>query len=312
MISLLTLKHYIVMHLRFVLRFSSAILFMVFLSLTQACTPGKNGDDTIRILWLGSSSTYMHEMPLQMQEWLNKYGSGTYYCDLTGRSGTGFHDYLNPDFEFQYGVEEDQGLLEKIASNSFDFVVLQMITYFINSEDSTEVSEATEIVCNAVRKAGGEPVFFEMGWANDTVNLIGRKMVREEARKNRIQYYAPCSEAWAQVRNERADIELFNLPDSDHPGTLGNYLNMTVLFKCLTGRLPEPMPLTIRSWPGFGSFDKDSARVKLQDYKLDSFHSDHPEFIRLMSVMQTKSQISETTAEYFRKVAKELDYKVEF
>jgi hypothetical protein len=285
------------------------LLGIFLLILTNGCMNRDASPEETKILWLGSSSTYMHEMPLQMEEWLNKYSKPDRFRSfLVGRSGTGFHVYLRDDFEPQYGLEEGQSLIQKIDTGDYDLVVLQMITYFLNGPDSLEIMEATRKICEKVREKGGEPVFFEMGWANDSVNYIGREMVRELARKHEIKYYAPCSEAWARVRNERSDIELFNLPDSDHPGTLGNYLNMCCLYKSITGDIPRPLPLKIRSWPRFGSFDKDVARQKLDTTGISEFHRNHPEFIKLMSVMQTESEITEETALYLAKVADSMDY----
>ena len=176
----------------------------------------------LRILFLGSSSTYCHDMPQQVSEWLNQNAGWDSRAYLTGKSGTGFHEYMRPGFEAQYGLEKEQTLLEKIKEEKYDYVVIQQITYFMGDKDSAEIVEDTKILCKAIRDAGGIPIFYEMGWRLGPENEVGRKMILEEAVKNKVTLYAPCSRAWKKVRAERPEIELHNLPDKDHPGTLGN------------------------------------------------------------------------------------------
>ena len=68
--------------------------------------------DTVKILWVGSSSTYCHDLPQQATEWLEPhFAPRPVKAYLVGRSGTGFHEYLEPGFEAQYGLKEGQTLL---------------------------------------------------------------------------------------------------------------------------------------------------------------------------------------------------------
>lgn len=257
-----------------------------------------------RILWVGSSSTYNHEMPLQVADWLNRYHElDSVQAFMVGRSGTGFHDYLFADFQAQYGLKENQTLIDKILDEKYDYVVLQQIAYFMNAEDSLEIMQANATLCNLIRRAGGEPVFFEMGWNNDTLNMIGRQLIRREAEKNRVKYYVPCSEAWARVREERPDIELFNLPDRSHPGTYGAYLNFCCFYLALTGQLPDPLPKTIDTWPQFGKYDKSYAREQLKTTKQRYFIEPLPEFMRMMSVLKEEKTIPDDIARYLASVA---------
>ena len=47
-----------------------------------------------------------------------------------------------------------QTLLEKIASEQYDYVVIQQITYFMADVDSAEIVEDTRLLCEAIREAG--------------------------------------------------------------------------------------------------------------------------------------------------------------
>jgi len=264
--------------------------------------PAKAQEET-KILWLGSSSTYCHDLPQQVSEWLNQEAGWNSRAYLVGKSGTGFHEYLRPGFEAQYGLEEGQTLLEKISEGSYDYVVLQQITYFMSEKDSAEIREATQRVCEAVREAGGKPVFYEMGWRLGPENETGRQMILAEAQKMGIEYYAPCSRAWKAVRAERPDLELHNLPDSDHPGTLGTYLNLCCFYAAMTGKSPVGLPGDIRYWPRFGAFDKEKAGEKLQTAQLDYYHAVMPDWMQKISIMGFSDQIDPKTAKYLQKMA---------
>jgi len=242
-------------------------------------------------------------MPQQVSEWLNDNADWHSKSFLTGRSGTGFHEYLRPGFQAQYGLNENQSLLEKIRDEKYDYVVIQQITYFMGDKDSTEIIDDTKIVCDAVRDAGGIPVFYEMGWRLGPENETGRVMILEEALKNKVKMYAPCSRAWKKVRAERPNIELHNLPDTDHPGTLGNYLNLCCFYATLTGKSPVGLPANVKSWPRFGAFDKELAKEKLKTVKLDYYHEVMPEWMQLISVMGGKQEIDAEIAAYLQQTA---------
>ncbi len=258
-----------------------------------------------RILFLGSSSTYAHEMPNQVSEWLNKYAGWNSNAELMGKSGTGFHEYLRPGFQSQYGLKKGQTLLEKIRDENYDYVVIQQITYFMGDKDSVEIIDDTKIICNAIRSAGGIPVFYEMGWRLGPENETGRNLILDEAIKNKVSLYAPCSRAWKKVRSERPDIELHNLPDADHPGTLGTYLNLCCFYAALTGKSPVGLPTKVKNWSPFGASNKDKAiaKQKLETAKLDYYQKVMPEFMQLMSIMGSEKTIDPKIARYLQKAA---------
>ena len=286
--------------------FVAAHAILLFLLLSICLRASDVRKDTVSILFLGSSSTYCHDMPLQVSDLLNSGAAWISQAFLTGKSGTGFHEYLRPGFTAQYGLSTGQTLREKILTEKYDYVVIQQITYFMGDQDSLEIRAATREVCEMVREAGGIPVFYEMGWRKGAENEIGRKIILEEARKNRIAYYAPCSRAWKKVRAEQPDIELHNLPDTDHPGTLGNYLNMCCFYAAFTGTSPVGLPAEVNYWPPFGKFDKDVARQKLDITKLDYYHETMPEWMQLISIMASEKSIDPEIAEYLQKTAWEV------
>jgi hypothetical protein len=282
------------------LRITGILLLYVLLQLNSFAT---FKEESIKILFLGSSSTYCHDLPKQVADLLKVNAGWNSKAFLTGKSGTGFHEYLRPGFEAQYGLKTGQTLLEKIKDEKYDFVVIQQITYFMGEKDSAEIIASTKSVCDAVRKAGGIPVFYEMGWRLGPENEIGRIMILDEALKNQIKHYAPCSRAWKKVRAERPDIELHNLPDTDHPGTLGNYLNMCCFYAAFTGKSPVGLSADVKFWPRFGSFDKELAKEKLKTAELDYYHEVMPEWMQMISIMSGEKHLDTEVALYLQKTA---------
>ena len=280
------------------------LTFLLAISFNQVNAGHKVANDTVKILWVGSSSTYCHDLPYQTGQWLEDYFAPrpvkTY---LVGKSGTGFHEYLETDFEAQYGLKQGQTLLDKIRDENYDFVVLQMITYFIGADLREETEKSTEILVKAIRDAGGEPVFYEMGWRLGPENEIGRQLIAAAAKKHNIKYYGSCSEAWKAVRADKPSLELHNLPDSDHPGTLGTYLNICSMYVAFTGKKPKDQEIKLEVWPRFGSFDKELAGEKLKTVSLDYYHQVMPDWMQKISVMRTDHLIEKKTARYLQKQA---------
>jgi hypothetical protein len=181
--------------------------FLISFLLLSLGTHAQEARDTIKILWIGSSSTYCHDLPRQTAQWLEEYHfKQPVESFLVGKSGTGFHEYLDPGFEAQYGLENGQSLLDKIRDESYDYVVLQMITYFIGAELKEEIEKRTDILCAAIRQSGAVPVFYEMGWRTGPENEIGRQRIQQSARKHKIDIYAACPSAWKEVRSDKPDI----------------------------------------------------------------------------------------------------------
>ena len=189
----------------------------------------------IRILWAGSSSIYYHDQPKVCADWLGRFCDLPAVSELAGRSGTGIHVYLRPDFKPEYGLVGGEAILEKIAREKYDFVVLQVPAEFINGPEGDEHDRSIDVYCEAIRSAGGTPVIYEMGWGRDEKAVEGRRKIFAAAVRNHVTHFAPCSTSWERVRRERPDLKLQNPPDKAHPGTLGCYLNLCCFCAAITG-----------------------------------------------------------------------------
>lgn len=251
-------------------RLSMAVLAGFFGTMRGATAEEKG----IRILWLGSSSTYFHEMPTQVAEWLSHYGGkSSAGSELVGKSGTAVYKYLKPDFKAEYGLKKGQSVLDKIREGHYDFVVLQVPTDYLagrGENDRDEFLSGLSTYCRAIRESGARPIFYEQGWGEDELFEAGDRLLFETAIRNDVPV-APCRTSWKRVRKEHPMLELHDLPDRTHPGMFGTYLNMCCFYAALTGRSPVGLPAReAKYWPfvqenGIRKRDRDGAFVTLND-----------------------------------------------
>jgi hypothetical protein len=264
----------------------------------------KKGKAEVRILWAGSSSLYFHNMPDVLGQRLMAMEKGpAIKTDLVGRSGTGVHVYLRPEFKAEYGLAAGQNVLDKIRQGKYDYVVLQVPAEFINGPEGEEHDKSLDVYCRAIREAGGEPVFYEMGWGTDEKADVGRQKIFDAAVRNKVALVAPCSSAWMRVRKERPDLELQNPPDKAHPGTLGLYLNMCCLYSTFTGKPPTGLPGEFKVWRRLTDEQKAEAKEKVAAAKFNKYESALPGWMKTNTVMAESAKLDADVAAYLQKTA---------
>jgi hypothetical protein len=101
--------------------------------------------------------------------------------EAVGRSGSDIRVYLEPGFNrYEYGVKTGQSFLDKIATEKPDIVPMMVVCRFIMGDEAPtngNPDHATSITryCEAIRAAGGEPMFYEMGWGKTEREAEGRQ-----------------------------------------------------------------------------------------------------------------------------------------
>jgi len=255
------------------------------------------------LLWAGSSSIYYHNQPKQCAEWLTRYASLPARSELVGRSGTGVHVYLRPDFRPEYGLAPGQTILQKIAGQHYDYVVLQVPAEFINGPEGDEHDRSLDVYCAAIRAAGGAPVIYEMGWGQDEQAVAGRQKIFAAAVRNRVTHFAPCSTAWDRVRRERSDLDLQNPPDRTHPGTLGCYLNLCCFYAALTGKQLSESPTELVIWRHLDDEQKQAAQEQVAGREFDEYDAALPGWMKRLMVTAEHETLAADTAAYLRMVA---------
>jgi hypothetical protein len=170
-------------------------------------------------------------------------------------------------------------------------------------------AEAVTKYCAAIRAAGGEPMFYEMGWARTDREAEGRARILQLAVKNKIRLFAPCSTAWARVYRERPDLALQHPKDGSHPGDAGHFLNLACFYAALTGESPVgKLPRTFPVWPHALPKDeteeaKQATEARIAAFKPDAYQAKMAKWMFRNMSMNLTATLDEATARYLETVA---------
>ncbi len=289
--------------------------FLLFL--TALCAP-LSAAEPVKLLFAGSSSMYWNDMPREVAKVVDGNIAGRIgqqvIPEAVGRSGSDIRVYLEPGFSrYEYGVKPGQTFLDKIATEKPDIVAMMVVCRFIMGDDAPknggpDHTTAVTTYCKAIRAAGGEPMFYEMGWGKDEKHAEGRKRIMELAKQNQIKLFAPCSTAWARVYAEKPDLALQHPQDNAHPGDAGHFLNLACFYAALTGESPVgKLPRTFHVWP-HGKYEADEA--KLAAFQPDAYQAKMAKWMFKHMSMNATATLDEEKARYLETVAWETWQKV--
>ncbi len=296
---------------------SKAVTLFFFLLACSLQAVRADESQPIRILFAGSSSTYWNDLPSEVAAVVSgKAGfpdGRPVSAEIVGRSGSDIRVYLDPECDYQYGVKPGQTFLQKIRDEKFDLVVLMVVCRFITGDgegnpDGRAHAAAVSQYCRAIRAAGSEPAFYEMGWGTGDRESEGRLRILALAQQNNIRYFVPCSHAWATVREQRPDLLLQAPNDNSHPGDLGHFLNMACFYAALTGTSPAgQLPRSFHVWPHLTKEQKEKRSAELdaafRKFQPNDYQSRLPEWMRRNAGAGFVGQVSESDARYLEGIA---------
>jgi len=224
-------------------RFSIYILLIALVSINQqAFCLDTEQDDSLKILFIGNSYTYVNNLPDVFYVLLPDSIKQNAIIEMYTKPGTTLHQHW-----------EKGEALNKIKSNNWDYVVLQ--------EQSTLGFEAINTV-PSIR----EPDFFykyaglfiqEIERINAKPLLFltwGRKNYADQQRDLNKAYInlserlnvklIPVGIVWQEVKTNHTNIELY-LDDGSHPSPEGTYLVALVFYHSLFGDFSSDLPYEI-------------------------------------------------------------------
>ena len=273
----------------------------------------------VTLLFAGSSSTYWNDLPREIarvvDRRLDTHPGAPVAPAIVGRSGSDIRVYSDPGFKgYEYGVKPGQTFLQKIADERPPLVVLMTVAQFImgaGEDDPTgdRHREALTRYCAAIRAAGGEPIFYEMGWGRAERDAAGRARIFDLAVANRVRLFAPCASAWARVRRERPDLALQHPKDNAHPGDVGHFLNVAVFYAALTrespaGRLPRTYPVWPHALPKPDTDEEKTVEAaRIAAFKPDAYQATLAKWMFRNASMKLTATLDEPTARYLETVA---------
>lgn len=198
-----------------------------------------------KVLFLGNSYTYVNDLPQLIKDVALSFGDTVY----TDQNTPGGYQLI------QHSTNATT--LSKIASNNWDYVVLQEQSQkpsFSPAQVAADVYPYAKILCDSIKSnySCSEPVFF-MTWGRkngDASNCASyppictyegmqqrlRESYMEMADSNQATT-GPVGAAWKTVRDSFPLIELYS-PDESHPSIYGSYLAACVFYATLYQKSP--------------------------------------------------------------------------
>jgi hypothetical protein len=202
-----------------------------FFGITNVCL-AQVEKDTLRILFVGNSYTFISNMPHLISE----ISDSTKVKLITSQSTAGgatLSDHWNGKKELK--------TREIIKKGDYDIVVLQehSMGTIQKKEDFFQYSKK---LCDLIKASGAKP-FFYVTWARQKVpqyqDIITK--VYQQASEENNSGLIMVGEAWKLARSLRPDVPLFML-DGSHQSDLGAFLTACVFTGAFSGELPQNLP----------------------------------------------------------------------
>jgi hypothetical protein len=205
---------------------------------TDAGAERADGGPPLRVFFIGNSYTYVNDLPSVVRE-ITRATGGT---AIEAESHT-------PGGETFWGHASTPEVLDRIASGTFDIVVLQGQSLKGNGGGGKGSHTGARVLSDAARAAGARVIFYET-WARREGDAIygpefgpPEMLARIEntyrffAERNR-DTIARVGAAFELARIEMPEVDLYD-PDGSHPSAAGTLLAACVIAQSILDRAPE-------------------------------------------------------------------------
>lgn len=188
----------------------------------------REGENVMRVLFVGNSHTYFNDMPALFAEMC---------ADLTGQEAEiQMLAYSNRDLRWH--CEEHFSLRFALMYGNYDYCVIQQQAHpFPPEEETTPFLKRIVRLC---RECGTKPVLF-MTWREkakpENAPVMMEYYCREAEREGAI--LAPIGELFEELGRLRPEIDLY-WEDGEHASPYGDYL----IAACLAAMLCKPDDLS--------------------------------------------------------------------
>lgn len=199
------------------------------------------GRDTLDVFFLGNSYIYYNNLPDQLESLAASLEDGP----LIRTSA-----HLHGGFSLQRHLEDGHlpgAFVSQAPADGFDIAVLQeqsrLGTAYADAESGT-IGTPTSFYSSGARviemfeENGADPLLY-MTWAKEAFPTQTEALASayEALGARHDAEVAPAGRAWALVRGERPDLQLFHA-DGSHPSPLGTYLVACVMYATMANRSP--------------------------------------------------------------------------
>jgi hypothetical protein len=198
------------------------------LSLSLSCTSEPASGQSLRLLFIGNSYTYVNDLPAMVDALADSAGV-TLEIESVTFGGVSLEDHWN-----------EGTAAARLASQRWDVVVLQQGPSSLPESRVNLLDYATRFD-KLIRAAGGRPAFYSV-WP-EQARMEAYDAARESYTIAADSLHAmlfPASEAWRAAWRKDASLGLYG-PDGLHPSEMGTYLVALVMVAELTGKAPATL-----------------------------------------------------------------------
>ncbi len=222
-------------------RISNWLKIIAGLCLLLWCQSPAYAQDTLRVLFVGNSFTYYHNLPQMVAAMAQ-----TQKVPIVTRQSTVGGSSLEQHWKGEKGTVT----MPMLETGKWDYVVLN--NHSLSAIETPEsFMEYGRKFAELIRKKGAKPVFM-MTWAYKSNPLMQEKitaMYRQLAGETGADY-VPAGPLFAATRQWRPDLELFF--DDKHPSPNGTYLLALAFYKYLSGKTVMGIPERLTTKDMFG------------------------------------------------------------
>lgn len=200
--------------------------------------PGPKGEQPepkggMRVLFIGNSLTYAHDLPLLVQALARSAGQEMHVESVTS-GGYSLDDH------WSHGAAP-----KAIAKGKWDVVVLQHGPSTL-PESRAELRASAKKYDQVIRNAGARPALYMVWPPLDRFGFFDA--VREAyslAAADVDGIFIPAGEAWRAAWKRDPDAPLYD-SDDFHPSLAGSYTAALSIYGMLAGRPPEGLPARLK------------------------------------------------------------------
>ncbi|WP_343784784.1 DUF4886 domain-containing protein [Wandonia haliotis] len=230
---------------------------ILFLFVSLLFVSAVSGRDTLNVLFIGNSFTFMNNMP-DMVRGIAVSKDKLLHVERITEGGK--------SLEYHAGRAETY---ETIKKKKWDYVVLQELSNTPaqpeSKVDKISLPYAKQLVDSIHANNECTELILYMTWGYKNGNSQWKEINTYESMQERIQstYFrfadilnariAPVGEVWKQVRKNYPGLDLYD-PDNFHPNPLGSYLAAATFYATIFGESPYGSTYT-------GSSDMYSAEI---------------------------------------------------
>ena len=191
----------------------------------------------LRVLFIGNSLTYTHDVPGMLGWLLNDAGVAVGRIESAAFPNWGLEDHW-----------ASGQVRSRVTEGDFDVVVLQQGPSA--TEGRPSLLEYSQRFATEITAAGGRPALY-MVWPSVQrgFDFDGVSDSYQTAAAQVDGLLFPAGEAWRAAWRRDPDLGLYG-PDGFHPSEMGSYLAALVMFEQLAGRDLSGLPRVIPTAAG--------------------------------------------------------------